>query len=139
MDLTGCGKRARGARARALAIALIAVGVPLQFAVFYRDYFTHYKLRSAFYYDPAAFADVAAYLMADEQAPLIYLSVETRRCGRKMAVLHDARRPPGADGKNAFVLNDGLDIGPGDAGSLLAVHTKTEQLGRPSSRAGCGR
>jgi hypothetical protein len=25
-------------------------------------------------------------------------------------------------------LNDGLDIGPGDAGSLLAIHLKNEQV-----------
>ena len=51
--------------------------------MFYRDYFTHYRLRSAFYYDPVAFVDVAAYLMADEQAPLIYLSTELDDVGAK--------------------------------------------------------
>ena len=54
--------------ARAGVIALLAL-VPIQFAYFYFDYFTHYKLRSAFYYDPAAFRDVAAYLMTDASAP----------------------------------------------------------------------
>jgi len=53
--------------ARAGAIAVMAL-VPIQFAYFYFDYFTHYKLRSAFYYDPAAFRDVAAHLMTDVPA-----------------------------------------------------------------------
>ena len=35
----------------------------MQFGYFYFDFFTHYKFRSAFYYDPAAFRDVAAYLI----------------------------------------------------------------------------
>ena len=68
---------------RGSAAMVLMVGIALQFAVFYRDYFTHYKLRSAFYYDPVAFVDVAAYLTADEQAPLIYLSTELDDVGAK--------------------------------------------------------
>ena len=45
-------------RARHRAARLAAS--PMQFGYFYFDYFTHYKFRSAFYYDPAAFRDVAA-------------------------------------------------------------------------------
>lgn len=113
--------------ARPLAIGLLAIGA-LQFAVFYRDYFTHYKLRSAFYYDPAAVADVAAYLMADTQAPVIHLSVELDDIGAKWRYYTTRDRRPELMTRTRFVLNDGLDIGPGDAGSLLAVHTKNEQL-----------
>ena len=32
--------------------------------------------------------------------------------------------------KTRFVINDGLDLGPGDAGSLLAVHVKNEVVQR---------
>ena len=46
---------------RAIAL-LVLLASPIQFGYFYFDYFTHYKFRSAFYYDPAAFRDVAAYL-----------------------------------------------------------------------------
>lgn len=113
--------------ARPLAIALLAIGA-LQFAVFYRDYFTHYKLRSAFYYDPAAVEDVAAYLLADAQAPLIHLSVELDDIGAKWRYYTTRDRRMEVMTKTRFVLNDGLDIGPGDAGSLLAVHVKNEQL-----------
>jgi hypothetical protein len=63
---------------RSGALLLIAL-MPLQFALFYRDYFTHYKLRSAIYYDPAAFADVVGVLLAADAAsplPRIYLSHE---------------------------------------------------------------
>lgn len=113
--------------ARPLAIALLAIGA-LQFAVFYRDYFTHYKLRSAFYYDPAAVEDVAAYLLADTQAPVINLSVELDDIGAKWRYYTTRDRRTDVMAKTRFVLNDGLDIGPGDAGSLLAVHVKNEQL-----------
>lgn len=113
--------------ARTLAMALLLIGA-LQFAAFYRDYYTHYKLRSAFYYDPAAIEDVAAYLMADTTAPLLFLSVELDDIGAKW------RYYTTRDGRNdliartRFVLNDGLDIEPGETGSLLAVHMKNEQL-----------
>ncbi len=102
--------------------------MPLQFAVFYRDFFTHYKLRSAFYYDPAAFADVAAYLIADEQAPLIYFSHEIDDVGAKWRyyTTRDGRQDKMA--RTRYVMNDGLDIGPSDPGSLLAVHMKAAEL-----------
>ena len=58
---------------RAIAL-LMLLASPIQFAYFYFDYFTHYKFRSAFYYDPAAFRDVAAYLMASGDAPAYFFT-----------------------------------------------------------------
>ena len=65
---------------------LLVVAVPVQFAVVYRDYFTHYKLRSAFYYDAVAFKDVAEFLIdADRSSPLpsVYLSSALDDAGSK--------------------------------------------------------
>lgn len=64
-------QRSRVTRAAAI-LALVAM--PIQFGYFYFDYFTHYKFRSAFYYDPAAFRDVAAHLMAPGDAPAFYFT-----------------------------------------------------------------
>jgi hypothetical protein len=118
-------QRARAAR---IAAMVLMAAMALQFAVFYRDYFTHYKLRSAFYYDPAAFVDVAAYLISDEQAPLIYLSTELDDVGAKWRyyTTRDGRQDKMA--RTRFVEHDGLKIGPSDPGSLLAVHTKVAEL-----------
>ncbi len=58
---------------RAGVIAVLAVSA-LQFGYFYFDYFGHYKLRSAFYYDPVAFRDVSEYLLADAKAPAFYFT-----------------------------------------------------------------
>jgi 4-amino-4-deoxy-L-arabinose transferase-like glycosyltransferase len=113
--------------ARALVVALLAIGA-LQYGVFYRDYFTHYKLRSAFYYDPSAVEDVAVYLMADTQAPIINLSVELDDIGAKWRYYTTRDGRSDLMARTRFVLNDGLDIGPGDAGSLLAIHVKNEQV-----------
>ena len=113
--------------AKAAAIALIA-GLVLQFGVFYRDFFTHYPLRSAFYYDPAAFKDVAEYMMADAKAPLIYFSDELDDVGAKWRYYTSRDRHQDLIARTRYVRNDGLDIGPSDAGSLLAIYTKHEQM-----------
>jgi 4-amino-4-deoxy-L-arabinose transferase-like glycosyltransferase len=113
--------------ARGLAVAVLVLGA-LQFAVFYRDYFTHYKLRSAFYYDPSAVEDVAEFMMADATAPLVFLSVELDDIGAKWRYYSTRDRRAGVMERTRFVANDGLDIGPGDAGSLLAIHVKQEQI-----------
>jgi hypothetical protein len=64
---------ARTVRAGAVVLLL---AMPIQFAVFYRDYFSDYRIRSAFAFDPTNFRDVATYLIAtggSGQTP-IYLS-----------------------------------------------------------------
>jgi hypothetical protein len=71
--------------ARWLTVALLAA-MPLQFAYVYRDYFTHYQRRSVFYYDPAAFRDVAESLLASQppgSARTTYLSNQLDDAGAK--------------------------------------------------------
>jgi hypothetical protein len=61
---------------RTMAIALLAA-MPLQFAWFVRDYFGDYQKRSAYWFDPVAFRDVAAELLARDaksSVPAVYLS-----------------------------------------------------------------
>ena len=65
--------RSRSGMMRAATIVLLAAA-PMQFAYFYYDYFTHYKFRSAFYYDPVNFRDVAGHLLTGEPAPGYYFT-----------------------------------------------------------------
>jgi hypothetical protein len=70
---------------RRSALVLLAA-MPLQFAYVYRDYFTHYQRRSAFYYDPAAFRDVAESLMAaqpTDSVRMTYMSTQLDDVGAK--------------------------------------------------------
>ncbi len=61
-------------RGRQFAVLLLAASA-VQFGYFYFDFFTHYKLRSAFYYDPVAFRDVAGELIAlSSDAPAFYFT-----------------------------------------------------------------
>ena len=54
--------------------ALLLAAAAVQFGYFYFDFFTHYKLRSAFYYDPVAFRDVASHLVRSPDAPDFYFT-----------------------------------------------------------------
>jgi 4-amino-4-deoxy-L-arabinose transferase-like glycosyltransferase len=65
--------QARHRMVRAAAMLLL-LAAPIQFAEFYFDYFTHYKFRSAFYYDSIAFRDVAEYLFDQAPAPAYYFA-----------------------------------------------------------------
>lgn len=63
--------RSRLGRAAAVAVMVLS---PIQFGYFYFDYFTHYKFRSAFYYDNVAFRDVADYVIGSSDTPAIYFT-----------------------------------------------------------------
>jgi 4-amino-4-deoxy-L-arabinose transferase-like glycosyltransferase len=56
--------------------ALLLAASTVQFGYFYFDFFTHYKLRSAFYYDPVAFRDVASHLVRSPDAPAYYFTTD---------------------------------------------------------------
>ena len=60
---------------RYLAALLLAASAA-QFGYFYFDFFTHYKLRSAFYYDPVAFREVAGELFHSPNAPAYYFTTD---------------------------------------------------------------
>jgi Dolichyl-phosphate-mannose-protein mannosyltransferase len=61
---------------RLLVTVLLLLALPVQYAYFYRDYFTDYRVRSAFWFDPVDFRDVADHLIASASSdpPLVYLS-----------------------------------------------------------------
>lgn len=57
-----------------IATVLLLVTAPIQFAEFYYDFSTHYKLRSAFHYDSIAIEGVARRLIEDPSAPRFYFT-----------------------------------------------------------------
>ncbi|HXI27058.1 MAG TPA: glycosyltransferase family 39 protein [Vicinamibacterales bacterium] len=67
--------RRQGVWNRLIAAALL-VAVPIQFATFYRDYFTGYRLRSAYWFDPTNLRGVSDFLLSDAAgaAPALYFS-----------------------------------------------------------------
>jgi hypothetical protein len=62
--------------ARLVAVAAIVLSA-FQFAAFYRDYQTDYRVRSAPHYDPTAFGGAAEYLLSGavtDETPAIYIA-----------------------------------------------------------------
>ncbi|MGQ0736183.1 MAG: ArnT family glycosyltransferase [Acidobacteriota bacterium] len=117
---------------RALALLLVAA-VPVQFAVFYYDYFTHYQRRSIFYQDSGAIGDVTVHVVstwAAHPAPIISLNAElddisarwrfhTTKHGRT-DLLHRTR----------YFTGDGQDLRDLPPGSLLVMLVKNLDIAR---------
>jgi 4-amino-4-deoxy-L-arabinose transferase-like glycosyltransferase len=74
----GIARLLRGPRrSLQIATALLLLSMPVQFAYFARDYFTAYRVRSAWWFDSIDFRDVAEYLFAEIPAsggPPVYFS-----------------------------------------------------------------
>jgi hypothetical protein len=107
------------------ATVVLLLAMPLQYASFYRDYFTDYRIRSAWWFDPIDFRDVAEYLIsADSSArlPAVYLSRDLddvaprwRFYLTKLAHEELARR-------TIYFSADILDASQVPAGSLLVLY-----------------
>jgi len=117
----------RGTRAATL---LLLAAMPLQFAIVYRDYFTHYRLRSAFWYDPAAFQGVAEYLIAadvEARVPTVYLSRDLDDGGPKWRFYTAKHSREDLLQRTSYVDGDGTGRGLEGAaqGSLLVVYAQS--------------
>jgi 4-amino-4-deoxy-L-arabinose transferase-like glycosyltransferase len=111
--------------ARAAAVAVLVLS-PLQFGYFYFDYFTHYKFRSAFYYDNVAFKDVAQYLIAAPATPAIYLADDLDDGTVKWRFYTVAAKRADLMARTHFVGPQDRPDAP--SGSLLVTYDQTERL-----------
>lgn len=113
----------RAGRVAAIAVAALSFA---QFGYFYYDYFGHYKLRSAFYYDPVAFGDVASFLLADATAPAFYFTDDVDDASvkwRYYAVKHGRQD---VLPRSRYVTSQAIPEAA--SGSLLVTYDYTERL-----------
>lgn len=120
--------RRQPARAVRVLSTVLLVALVAQFTVFARDYFTHYKLRSAFYYDPIAFHEVAEYLMADEGVPAIYLSTELDDAPAKWRFYSSKSGREDLLMRTWYFEGNGLELDSVPPGSLLVMYVKAADL-----------
>jgi 4-amino-4-deoxy-L-arabinose transferase-like glycosyltransferase len=118
-------RTARHATVRA-SVWLLVVAMPVQFGLFFHDYFTHYKFRSAFYYDPVAFRDVAEYVIADARFPALYLTTDLDDGRVKWRFYTTRAGRPDLVGRTTFVAPDLVPAAP--AGSLLVTYPDQRRL-----------
>ena len=111
----------RGLLKRVVVAGVLGASV-LQFVYVYRDYFTHYKLRSAFYYDSIAFVQVAADLLSEPDVPAVYFSRELDDVGSKWRFYVTKHQREELLERTHYVeaLDPALNTAP--AGSLLVVY-----------------
>jgi hypothetical protein len=111
----------RGLLRRVVVAGVLGASL-LQFGYVYRDYFTHYQLRSAFYYDSIAFVHVAADLLSEPEVPAVYFSRELDDVGSKWRFYVTKHRREELLDRTHYV--DALDpaLDAARAGSLLVVY-----------------
>ena len=108
------------------AAAAVVLASPIQFAYFYADYFGHYKLRSAFYYDPVAFKSVAAYLLQDAGAPAYYFTSDVDDASVKWRFYTITANRTELLPQTQYIDPD--DRPPAPPGSLLVTYDYTSRL-----------
>ncbi|MEO8680328.1 MAG: glycosyltransferase family 39 protein [Vicinamibacterales bacterium] len=115
--------RSRHAVARWCGAITVAVMV-LQYGVFVHDYWTHYKRRSAFYYDPAAFSEIANVIFSVERAraiPAVYFGADIDDVGAKWRFFTTAEGREGLMDRTRYVA-DPWSVADAVPGSLLVVY-----------------
>ena len=110
---------------RAIAAVLLAASV-LQCGYFYFDYLTHYKLRSAFYYDPVAFRDVAGELIHASDVPQYYFTTDLDDAGVKWRFYTTLEGRTDLLSRTRYIKSDEHPAAP--AGSLLVTYDETARI-----------
>ena len=106
-------------------VVVVFVLAALQFATFYRDYLTEYQLRSAIWFDPVDFRDVANYLIAADSSgtvPAVYLSEDLDDAKPRWRFYLDLQHRETLLGKTRYFHASSLDVRAVPPGSLLVVY-----------------
>jgi 4-amino-4-deoxy-L-arabinose transferase-like glycosyltransferase len=110
-------------RWRVVACVLLALSV-LQFGYFYRDYLGEYERRAAFYFDPHAFSDVAAFVLAEDAnrgVPAVYLSRQLDDASARWRFHLTKHGRVDLLDRTHYFDGDGLDLGAIERGSLIVM------------------
>jgi 4-amino-4-deoxy-L-arabinose transferase-like glycosyltransferase len=110
---------------RVAALLLIAASL-VQFSYFYFDYFTHYQLRSAFYYDPVAFREIADQIVRSPTAPIYYFDTDVDDAATKWRFYLTVDGRTELLTRTRYIAPDARPAGP--AGSLLVTLDATARI-----------
>jgi hypothetical protein len=109
-------------RAVRLAGLLLLLAMPVQFGFFCRDYFTDYRIRSAFWFDPANFHGIAEYLIASHPSGQIYLSDDLDDVAARWRFYLIKHRREDLLLRTSLFAAPGLDVSRVPPGSLLVFY-----------------
>jgi len=114
-----------------LAAVLLLLAMPIQYAYFFHDYFTDYRIRSAFGFDPVNFRDVAEYLIASDSSggvPAVYLSRDLDDGAPRWEFYMAKHGREDLRRRTQYFSADTLDVGKVPAGSLLVLYANDPKL-----------
>lgn len=120
--------RHRRVGVRGIGVLLIAVMLG-QFAFVSHDYFTRYENRSAYYYDPVVFAQVANVLLAADP-PMILLTHELNDAGPKWRFYATKVGRMDLLSRTRYIASEGAEQAAAPPGSLLVVLADGATLAR---------
>jgi 4-amino-4-deoxy-L-arabinose transferase-like glycosyltransferase len=112
-------------RALRLSGMLLLLALPIQFAVFYQDYFNDYRIRSAFAFDPANVRGIAEYLISNHSSgavPPIYLSEDLDDIAARWQFYLIKHRRQDMLARTSLFTAKGFDLQQAPSGSLLVLY-----------------
>ena len=118
-------------RAIKLATVVLLLAMPIQYGYFYRDYFTDYRTRSAWWFDPIDFRDVATYLIANEsgsQRPALYLSQDLDDVAPRWRFYMAKYGREDLAARTRYFTAAGFDTSQVPAGSLIVFYANDPHL-----------
>jgi hypothetical protein len=114
-----------------LGTVLLLLAMPIQYAYFHHDYFTDYRVRSAFWFDPINFRDVAEYVIANAASadiPAVYLSRDLDDGGPRWGFYLAKHHRQDLSQRTKFFSADSLDVDGVPSGSLLVLYANDPKL-----------
>jgi hypothetical protein len=114
-----------------LATVLLLLAMPIQYAYFHRDYFNGYRIRSASWFDPVNFRDVAEYLItnaASADTPAVYLSRELDDGAARWGFYLMKHGRQDLSQRTTYFSTHDLDLHGVPAGSLIVLYANDPKL-----------
>ena len=108
-----------------MGATLLLASMPIQFAYFYRDYFSNYQIRSAYWFDPVNFRGVAEYLLASDSSaglPAVYLSQDLDDGAARWRFYLGKHSREDLLARTRYFTPAALDVATVPAGSLLVLY-----------------
>lgn len=115
---------------RVIAVLLL-IAMPIQFAIFYHDYFNWYRTRAAAFFDPADFADLTRTLIAadtSQRVPVIFLSRILDDGSVRWRFHLTLNHRIDLMDRTRYFDGDGLDLGQAASDSLLVIDPDEHRL-----------
>jgi hypothetical protein len=122
------------------AALLLLATIPIQFVIFHRDYLTAYQARSAHWFDPSDFRDVAQYLLgtaASSGAPAIYVSNTVDDAVPRWRFYLAKHGREDLWRRTQFFSRENLDVGRVPPGGLLVLYPNDPQVAELTGPGGC--